>query len=78
MKRRNFLTASAGAGLLSAQPDSAMPVSICPFFSSPVKIASSSSGSPEENISFAHGPLMARKALLTKDMEDFIPICCGA
>src|SRR3981081_3051705 len=46
MNRRNFLTASAGVALLSAQQDSALPefqkpvFNLHKFFSSPVKIAS--------------------------------------
>jgi L-alanine-DL-glutamate epimerase-like enolase superfamily enzyme len=77
MNRRNFLTASAGAALLSAQPpEYEKPVFNLPkFFSSPVKIASIELLQSGRNYFVrtrsADG---AEGVVLTKDMEDFIPI----
>jgi L-alanine-DL-glutamate epimerase-like enolase superfamily enzyme len=76
MNRRNFLTASAGAALLSAQTDSAMPVFNLPkFFSSPVKIASIELLQSGRNYFVrTRSTDGAEGIVLTKDMEDFIPI----
>ncbi len=76
MNRRNFLTASAGAALLSAQTDSAMPVFNLPkFFSSPVKIASIELLQSGRNYFVRTRSVDGVEGVvLTKDMEDFIPI----
>jgi L-alanine-DL-glutamate epimerase-like enolase superfamily enzyme len=77
MNRRNFLTASAGAALLSAQPpEYEKPVFNLPkFFSSPVKIVSIELLQSGRNYFVrtrsADG---VEGVVLTKDMEDFIPI----
>jgi L-alanine-DL-glutamate epimerase-like enolase superfamily enzyme len=81
MNRRNFLTASAGAALLSAQPNSALPeyqkpvFNLPKFFSSPVKIASIELLQSGRNYFVRTRSVDgAEGVVLTKDMEDFIPI----
>src|SRR5580692_4506480 len=80
MNRRNFLTASAGAALRSAQPDSLpeyqKPVfNLRKFFSSPVKIASIELlQSGNRYFLRTRSTDGAEGVIQTKDMEDFIPI----
>jgi L-alanine-DL-glutamate epimerase-like enolase superfamily enzyme len=81
MNRRNFLTASAGAALLSAQTDSGLPeyqkpvFNLPKFFSSPVKIASIELLQSGRNYFVrTRSTDGAEGVVLTKDMEDFIPI----
>jgi len=81
MNRRKFLTASAGAALLSAQPDSALPeyqkpvFNLPKFFSSPVKIASIELLQSGRNYFVrTRSTDGVEGVVLTKDMEDFIPI----
>ena len=81
MNRRNFLTASAGVALLSAQQDSVLPefqkpvFNLQKFFSSPVKIASIDLlQSGNRYFVRTRSSDGAEGVIQTKDMEDFIPI----
>src|SRR5215471_18261039 len=81
MRRRSFLTASAGVALLSAQQDSALPefqkpvFNLSKVFSTPVKVAAIDllqSGSRYFVRTRSTDGLEG--VIQTKDMEDFIPI----